>query len=130
MAHNRQIPMAAVLTIALLLGSGSLLAHHGMSSYDFQRSITVKGTVTKFEFTNPHVLLHFDVKEGNKVVAWIGESGSPNMMRRGGWTKTSVKAGDQVTVIGAPAKNGSPSLRFLKVVLADGRELDPAKGFD
>jgi hypothetical protein len=122
--------MAAVLTIALLLGSGSLLAHHGMSSYDFQRSITVKGTVTKFEFTNPHVLLHFDVKEGNKVVAWIGESGSPNMMRRGGWTKTSVKAGDQVTVIGAPAKNGSPSLRFLKVVLADGRELDPAKGFD
>jgi hypothetical protein len=102
-----------------------------MATYDFQRQVTLKATVTKFTFVNPHVLLHVDVKEaGGKAVGWVAEAGSPNMMRRGGWTKGSVKPGDQVTITGHPAKNGSPTMRLTKVVLANGQELDPASGFD
>lgn len=127
---NTLITMLAV-AVALPMVSGSTFAHHGMTAYDFQRRITLTGTVTKFDFTNPHVLLSVDVKDGTgKVVEWIAETGSPNMMRRGGWTKNSLKPGDQITMSGHPAKNGSPTMRFVKIVLSDGRELDPASGFD
>lgn len=118
-------------TVALLMVSKPMLAHHGREAYDEKRMVTLKGTVTKFEFANPHVLLYFDVKDDKgKVARWVGETGSPNMMRRGGWTKSSLKPGDAITVNGHPARNGSPSMRFLKVVLSDGRELNPASGFD
>ena len=117
--------------VALLMASGPMFAHHGRESYDEQRLVTLKGTVTKFEFVNPHVMLYFDVKADNgEVVKWIGETGSPNIMRRGGWNKSSVKPGDVVTVSGNPARDGFPSMRFLKIVLANGQELDPASGFD
>ena len=118
-------------TTALLLVSGVSFAHHGMGSYDLQRRITVKGTVTTFDFTNPHVLLHLDVKDDKgHVVKWVAETGSPNIMRRGGWTKNTLKPGDQITLSGQPAKNGSPTMRFLKVVLPNGQVLDPASGFN
>lgn len=117
--------------VALLMVSAPIFAHHGREAYDPQRMVTMKGTVTAFDFANPHVLLYFDVKDGNgKVVRWVGETGSPNMMRRGGWTKSSLKPGDPITISGHPARNGSPSMRFLKIVLSDGRELDPASGFN
>ena len=101
-----------------------------MSSYDFQRQVSLKGTVTAFEFTNPHVLLHVRVTDrAGTAVEWVAETGSPNMMRRGGWSKSSVKPGDEVTIVGHPAKDGSPTMRFVKVVLPNGQELDPASGF-
>jgi hypothetical protein len=119
------------IAVALLMVSASTLAHHGMTAYDFQRRITLKGTVTRFDFNNPHVLLYFDVKDGGgRIVEWVAETGSPNMMRRGGWTRNSVKPGDQIEVSGHPAKDGSPTMRFVKIVLSDGRELDPASGFN
>lgn len=127
---NTLVTVSAV-AVVLLMVSGSTFAHHGMATYDLQRRITLKGSVTKFSFVNPHVLLYFDVKDGNgQAVEWVGETGSPNIMRRGGWTKNTLKPGDQITVSGHPAKNGSPSMRFVKIVLPDGRELDPASGFD
>jgi hypothetical protein len=126
---DMRVTVSAV-TAALLIASGSTFAHHGMTAYDFQRQITLKGTVTRFEFANPHVLLHLDVTDGQgKAVGWIAETGSPNMMSRGGWTKSTLKAGDRITVTGHPAKDGSPAMRFVKVVLPDGREMDPASGF-
>jgi hypothetical protein len=119
-----------MLAGTIVVASTAAFAHHGMSAYDFQRQITLKGTVTAFEFANPHVLLHFGVKDrGGKVIEWVAETGSPNMMRRGGWTKASVKPGDEITVSGHPAKDGSASMRFMKIVLANGQELDPASGF-
>jgi len=122
--------MKTPLLLAMLAAATPAAAHHGMSSYDFQHQISLKGTVTAFEFTNPHVLLHVRVKDrAGKDVEWVAETGSPNMMRRGGWTKSSVKPGDQVTIVGHPAKDGSPTMRFVKVVLPDGHELDPASGF-
>ena len=117
--------------VALLMISIPVFAHHGRELYDAQRTITVKGIVTKFDFSNPHVLLYFDVKDNKgKVVNWVGETGSPNMMRRGGWNKNSLKPGDMITISGNPAKNGFSGMRFLKIVLPDGRQLDPASGFD
>lgn len=128
MKHKLGSILAA--TTALLLVSGASFAHHGMGTYDLQRRITLKGTVTTFDFTNPHVLLHLDVKDDKgTVVKWVAETGSPNMMRRGGWNKNTLKPGDQITISGQPAKNGSPTMRFLKVVLSNGQELDPASGF-
>lgn len=117
--------------VALLMASGPMLAHHGRESYDQQRLTTVKGTVTKFDFANPHVLLYFDVKDDkDKIVKWVGETGSPNMMRRGGWNKNTLKPGDAITISGHPARDGSPSMRFMKIVLSNGQELNPASGFD
>jgi hypothetical protein len=123
-------------TVLAVLGALEVLpapafAHHGMATYDFQRQVTLKATVTKFTFVNPHVLLYVAVKDGNgKVVEWVAEAGSPNMMRRGGWNRSSVKPGEQITITGHPAKNGSPTMRFIKVILPNGQELDPAAGFD
>ena len=127
---NTSVALLGV-AVALLMVSASAFAHHGMTTYDLERRITMKGTVTRFDFANPHVLLHFDVKDvKGTVVPWVGETGSPNMMRRGGWNRNTLKPGDQITVSGQPAKNGSPSMRFLKIVLPNGQELDPASGFD
>ena len=123
--------LVPAVAAAWLLVSISAFAHHGMAAYDLDRRITVKGSVTKFEFVNPHVLLHLTVKDDKgKLVEWVAETGSPNMMRRSGWTKNTLKAGDQITVIGQPARNGSATMRFLKVVLPDGRELEPLSAFD
>lgn len=128
--RNKFVALLGV-AVALLMVSASAFAHHGMTTYDLERRITVKGTVTRFDFANPHVLLYFDVKGANgSVVPWVGETGSPNMMRRGGWNRNTLNPGDQITVSGQPAKNGSPSMRFLKIVLPNGQELDPASGFD
>jgi Family of unknown function (DUF6152) len=121
---------ASAVMATLLTCSGSIFAHHGMTEYDFQRRITLKGTVTRFDFVNPHVLLYIDVKDARgKVVGWIAETGSPNMMSRGGWNKSTLKAGDQITISGHPARDGSPTMRFVNVVLPNGQALDPASGF-
>jgi hypothetical protein len=118
------------VAFALFAVSRPALAHHGMEMYDLQARITVKGAVTQFDYANPHVLLYLDAKDrAGKVKKWIAEAGSPNMMSRGGWNKNSVKPGEEVTLIGQPARNGSATMRLVKVVLANGQELDPNKGF-
>jgi hypothetical protein len=124
--------LSAVLAVTAALEMGApVFAHHGMATYDFQRQITLKATVTKFTFVNPHVLLHVEVKDSSgKAVEWIAEAGSPNMMRRGGWNRSTLEPGDQITITGHPAKDGSPTMRFVKVVLSSGQELDPASGFN
>lgn len=127
---KRRLLVVSGGAVALLMVSVPIFAHHWREAYDPQRMVTVQGIVTKFDFSNPHVLLYFDVKDNNgKVVKWVGETGSPNMMRRGGWNKNSLKPGDPITISGHPAKNSSPGMRFMKIVLPDGRELDPASGF-
>ena len=110
----------------LLILSASLFAHHGTSMYDVEHVTVVKGTVTAYEFVNPHVFLQFDVKKDDGTIEkWTAESGSPNMMRRNGWNAKSMKPGDQVAVSGNRAKNGSFSMRLIRVVLPGGQELIP-----
>jgi hypothetical protein len=115
--------------VVLLIVSVRLYAHHGTASYDTSKTVTVKGTVTEFQFVNPHVLVYCDAKDdkGN-VQKWQGELTSPNHLARNGWTRSSLKPGDEVTLAGFPAKSGVTSLWITKVLLADGTSLDPSVG--
>ena len=110
-----------------LLVCGPVSAHHGRSNYDVTDSVTLKGVVTEFQWSNPHALIMFDVAEDTgKVEKWIGETNSPNTLSRQGWTKNTVKVGDQITLIGHRVKGGGNYINFRKIIFADGRELSPA----
>lgn len=111
------------MVAAVAMFSGPVLAHHGTgSSYEMDKVVTVSGTVTEFVWSNPHSQLYFDVKDdkGN-VVHWAGELQSPTALLERGWTKTSIKAGDQVTVTGHPSKAGAPVMVPETVKLANGK---------
>jgi Family of unknown function (DUF6152) len=111
----------------LLMFSGSVFAHHGRSNYDMSYTATVKGVVTEFEWVNPHALIAFDVTDENgKVEKWIAETNSPNTLNRQGWTRNTVKPGDQITLVGHRVKGGANYINFSKIIFADGRELNPA----
>ena len=114
-------------TVGLLIVCGPVLAHHGRSNYDVSSTATVKGVVTEFEWINPHALIHLDATdETGKVEKWIAETNSPNILNRQGWTKNTVKPGDQITLVGHRVKGGASYINFSKIIFADGRELDPA----
>jgi hypothetical protein len=122
---KRRFALFAALA-ALFAVSGPLLAHHGAMAYDVTKLTTVKGTVTDFKFINPHVMISVDAKDDKgKIETWLAEANSPNVLSRHGWNRDMIKPGDQITVIGNRAKNGSNTLRLQKVVLSDGQELDP-----
>ena len=104
----------------------AVLAHHGAAAYDTTKLATLKGTVTEYKFINPHVEISIAVKDDKgKIETWLGEANSPNVLSRRGWSRDSMKPGDQITIIGNRGKNGSFTLRLQKVVLSDGQELDP-----
>lgn len=109
---------------ALVLISVPLSAHHGNAAYDEKNPITIKGTVTEFAWTNPHVQIYLDVKdEKGKVVRWSVETYSPGKLIRAGWTKEAIKPGDQVSINLIPAKNGAPVGFLHKLVLPNGKVL-------
>src|SRR5579884_3728588 len=105
-----------------LAGATASFAHHGGASYDGTKQVTLKGTVTEFDFVNPHTQIYFDVKEdqGN-VVHWSCEALSPGKLTRSGWKRDSVKPGEEVTITLAPAKTGAPIGLLRKLVLPDVR---------
>src|SRR5215472_13705272 len=109
----------------LFMNSSVMLGHHGASDYDMATTVSWHVTVTDFLFVNPHALLDFTRKnDQDKIEEWQGELQSPNMLsRRGHWTKDTVKKGDQITVVGCPARNGSKTMFVRKVVLSSGEEL-------
>ena len=110
----------------LLLVSIPTFAHHGTSAYDTTKLTTVKGTVTDFQFNNPHVMISVEAKDDKgKVETWMSEANSPNVLTRHGWDRDIIKKGDQITVIGYRPKNGAKTLRLQKVILSNGQELDP-----
>lgn len=100
----------------------SVSAHHGAAEYDNTRSVSIQGTVTEVKYLNPHVLILFTVKDDKgQSVEWTAESQSPNLLSRRGWSRSTLKPGDQVTVTGHPVKNGAPAMSAQKIVFADGR---------
>ena len=111
-----------VVAFALLLVSAPLSAHHGEANYDTDKVVSVKGTITDFQFINPHTLIMLDVKnDKGEIEKWSCEARSPGMLVRvGGWDKTTLKPGDVITVFGYRARNGSPVMRLQKLTLADG----------
>jgi len=99
-------------------------AHHGTAAYDMDHPIALKGRVTEFIWANPHAQIYFDVKDAKgNLVHWSCETLSPGKLVRSGWSKDSLKAGDQATITVMPAKNGSPVGFLTKLAFADGREL-------
>lgn len=117
--------------VAGVLTSVPLGAHHGSAAFDTTKSVTLKGKVTQWIYSNPHLLLTFDVTgEDGKAVQWVAETQAPNIMYPAGYRRDSFKAGDEVTVTVQPVKNGRPIGRILKVITATGWTLggiqDPA----
>jgi len=121
---RNKLAVTFLVAVALLSISTSLFAHHGNAAYD-NKTMTVKGTVTAWVWTNPHSFLKFDAKDdkGN-VVHWLGEWNAPSTLVNFGITAKSFKAGEEVTVtMRGMAKSGEPIGRVEKVVLPDGQEL-------
>lgn len=117
--------LRAVAALLALGATASATAHHSFAvHFVADKIVTVKGTVQEFTFRNPHGLLMLTAKDpGGAEQQWRIETNSPNVLRRRGWSEDSIKAGDQVTVEGYPARDGSPSMRVYRVTFADGREL-------
>jgi hypothetical protein len=123
---KNRIRMIALVIAILSVVSIPAFAHHGASPYDTSKLSTLKGTVSDFQFINPHVEISVDVtSDKGKVETWIGEANSPNVLSRHGWDRDIIKKGDTITVIGNQGKNGSKTLRLQKVILSNGKELDP-----
>ncbi len=122
---NRHLFTRLALTSSFLFFiSAPLLAHHGASEYDMTRIVSLNATVKQLQFVNPHTLLVFSVKDdAGKVNEWEGELPSPNLLSRRGWSRSTLKPGDQVTVIGSPAKNGQNGMQVKKLVFPDGHEM-------
>ncbi len=112
------------LVAGLLAISSPAFAHHAWHGYDMANLTTVKGTVTQFDWANPHVWISLEVKDDKaSVEKWNAGGPSPSRMAGTGWDKETLKPGDQITAIGHRISDGTNNLRLVKVVLSDGREL-------
>ena len=112
------------LVLCLLTFSGPAFAHHAWHGYDMANLTSVKGTVTQFDWGNPHVWISFEMTDdkGN-IEKWSAGGPSPSRMANTGWDKDTIKPGDQITAVGHRITDGTYSMRLVKVMLSDGREL-------
>jgi len=112
--------LAACLLAAL---AAPALAHHSVALYDTDNLATVKGVVTKIEWTSPHVFVYFAAQENGQNIEWSMELDPPVLLRRYGWSKDTVNVGDEITCTGAPARSGAKLMRGAIVALKDGTQL-------
>jgi len=126
---NGRIAKSCLLALGILSISAGVSAHHGGAAYESEGVVEVVGKVTRFEFVNPHVLIYAAVTGADgTVVEWSGELTSPNRLARSErsavkWSKDMFQPGDDITLIGNPARNGAPSLRLREVLDSEGRKL-------
>jgi hypothetical protein len=119
--------LAAVGSLAIL--STPALAHHGVAGYDMTKTITVHGTVSKFDWSNPHVVVYVDAKnDTGEMQHWTIEFASPVHMVRAGWSKSSMKTGDDITIDTHPSRNGAPvgissTITFILKAVVNGQAL-------
>ena len=119
-----------LVCIGFSIASRPLFAHHGGAAYDTEKRITLKGTVVSWFWANPHCVLQLDVTdETGQVAHWGIESENPSTLIKLGWSRQSLKPGDQITITVVPVKNGKPIARIWDVVLADGQRLPAPHGF-
>jgi len=111
--------------VGLFLASMPVVAHHSVAAeFDVNQPVTLKGAVTKVEWMNPHVWIYLDVTgENGEVTHWQCEGGAPNGLTRLGWSRDSLKVGDQVIVQGFRAKNGASTANARQVTLPNGRKI-------
>ena len=122
----RFLSTAAMLTaISAVIAASPALAHHSFSAeFDGTKLVELKGTVTKIEWANPHVYFYLDVKDDKGgTTNWGCETASPGSLHRQGWSRDSLKVGDQVIIDGYPARDGSKLADARRVTLPDGRRI-------
>jgi len=127
----RSKPIAAlVLALGMATVTIPLFAHHGTAAFENGTKVTLnKAVVTEWIWSNPHCLLQFDVKgDDGKVVHWVGETQNPVSMTDRGWNKAAIKAGDEVTIVMLPVKNGMPLGRVVSVTFPNGKTLISGEG--
>jgi hypothetical protein len=128
------LPGTVCCALLLCVSIGGVLpaiAHHSFSMFDQTKTVTVTGSVTKFEWTNPHAYIHVDVPDANgaKVVKqWTIELGSPSILQQGGWKYSDVKAGDKITASLNPLRDGTLGGLLTQVTLASGKVLGNGPG--
>ena len=112
-----------IIALAAALAAAPLHAHHSFAAqFDADKPVTLVGTITKVEWTNPHTYFYIDVvDDAGKATNWAVEGGAPNSLYRAGWKPTSLKAGDKVTIVGSRAKDGSNLANATLFQLPDGR---------
>lgn len=121
---NVRIPVVLALAVGLLIVSSPMSAHHGNASTFEGKTITAKGNVVEWVWSNPHCLLRFDEKtDSGELRHWVVETQAPANMIDAGWSKNSFKPGDEVTVDIRPAKSGKSVGILTKAVFADGHVL-------
>src|SRR5580765_7112804 len=115
----------SILLFVLCAVSASLYAHHGRgATYDMKKRVTLKGTVSRVEWRNPHVLIYMDVNDDDgKVVTWGFENSGVSTLAQEGYNRNTLTVGQDITAIVNPAANGAPTAIVVKIILADGREI-------
>jgi len=118
-----------LLAAAILTAAGTASAHHSFAMFDQTKQITLIGTVSAFEWTNPHAYIEMDVPdEKGTLKHWSVEMGSPSILMQSGWKFKDLKHGDKVTVRISPLKDGKPGGLLVQATLPDGRVLGNGPG--
>jgi hypothetical protein len=122
--NTKRFIFPVAFAAALILLAHPVFAHHSTAEFDMTSFTTVKGTVTQFEWSNPHAYIHIQVTDDKgTTVEWTAELASIGMLSRANWRRDTVKPGDEITIYGNRAKNGKNAMRLNKIVFANGQEL-------
>ena len=117
------------LVVLFLINSAIALAHHSAVMFDRDKEVSLQGTVQEFVFANPHVSIRISVVDAKGVTTdWSFEAASTQALVRSGWRKSTLKAGDVVTIVGHPLKDGRPGAQLMRAILADGTVMPGATG--
>lgn len=123
---NRSLALLAVVTVACFAAAPAALAHHSTSMFEPEKRVTLTGIVKEFQWTNPHAWIQVTITAPDGTTAdWSFECGSPNTLSRQGWKPSTLKPGDEVTLVANPMKDGTSAGLMYTVALADGRTLGP-----
>ena len=126
---EKRLFLASTVALLVLAAAVPSFAHHGTAGYDMSKTITLTGTVVKYDWTNPHITLLLDAKdEKGQMQRWSLELSAPLLMKRFGWSSTSIKPGDQIIAEAHPSRNGAPvgisgTATFLLKFVVNGTEL-------
>lgn len=124
----KKVALGLMVVGCMLTAGIPLMAHHSFAAeFDSNKQVKLTGTVTKIDWTNPHVWFYMDVKdESGKITNWGFEMGPPHLLQTSGWTRTTMKLGDSITVQGSLAKNGSNRANARSVTTPDGKRMGAA----
>jgi uncharacterized protein DUF6152 len=124
-----RLTLAFAFIAAWVSVAGVASAHHSTAEYDMASLTSIKGTVTKFEWTNPHAYIYIQTKDDKgATISWTAELASLGMLARVNWKRDTVKPGDEITIVGNRARDGRQVMRLDKIIFAGGQELSAHVG--